>query len=31
MIVLNLRQGFDIVGTFTDDRGEPKIILEKYL
>lgn len=29
MLVLNIKQGFDIVGTFTDERGEPKIILEK--
>jgi predicted GNAT superfamily acetyltransferase len=31
MLILNLRHGFDIVGTYTDDKGEPKIILEKRL
>jgi len=31
MLILNLRHGFDIIGTFTDDKGEPKIILEKRL
>lgn len=31
MLILNLRHGFDIVGTFTDEKGEPKIILEKRL
>jgi len=29
MLILNLRHGMDIVGTYTDERGEPKIILEK--
>ena len=29
MLILNLRHGFDIIGTFTDAKGEPKIILEK--
>ena len=29
MLILNLRHGFDVVGTYTDERGEPKIILEK--
>lgn len=29
MLILNLRHGFDIVGTYTDECGEPKIILEK--
>ena len=28
MLVLNLKSGFDVVGTFTDERREPKIILE---
>jgi ribosomal protein S18 acetylase RimI-like enzyme len=28
MLILNLRHGFDIVGTYTDE-GEPRIILEK--
>ncbi|EGL83361.1 GCN5-related N-acetyltransferase [Caldalkalibacillus thermarum TA2.A1] len=31
MLILNLRHGFDVIGTYTDDRGEPKIILEKKL
>jgi predicted GNAT superfamily acetyltransferase len=31
MLILNLRHGFDVVGTYTDERGEPKIILEKRL
>ncbi|WP_235827911.1 GNAT family N-acetyltransferase [Brevibacillus migulae] len=31
MIILNLRHGFDIIGTWTDDHGEPKIMLEKRL
>lgn len=31
MLILNIREGFDIVGTYTDDRGEPKIMLEKQL
>ncbi|MGC4379215.1 GNAT family N-acetyltransferase [Fictibacillus sp. Mic-4] len=31
MLILNLRHGFDIVGTYTDEKGEPKIILEKRL
>jgi len=29
MLILNLRHGFDIIGTYTDEKGEPKIILEK--
>jgi len=29
MLILNLRHGFDVVGTYTDEKGEPKIILEK--
>lgn len=29
MLILNLRHGFDVIGTFTDDKGEPKLILEK--
>ncbi len=29
MLILNLRHGFDIVGTYTDEKGEPKIILER--
>lgn len=31
MLILNLRHGFDIVGTYTDEKGETKIILEKRL
>jgi ribosomal protein S18 acetylase RimI-like enzyme len=31
MINLNLKHGFRIIGTYTDHRGEPKIILEKKL
>ena len=31
MLLLNIRNGFDIVGTETDERGELKIILEKKL
>ena len=31
MLILNLRHGFDIVGVYTDEKGEPKIILEKQL
>lgn len=31
MLILNIRHDFDVVGTYTDERGEPKIILEKRL
>lgn len=31
MIILNLRHGFDIIGAYTDETGEPKLILEKRL
>ena len=31
MIILNLKNGFEIVGTYTDDKGEPKLVLEKTL
>lgn len=31
MLILNLKNGFDIIGTYTDKKGEPKIILEKKL
>ncbi|WP_323744667.1 GNAT family N-acetyltransferase [Thermaerobacillus caldiproteolyticus] len=31
MLILNLRHGFDIIGTYTDEKGEPKIILKKLL
>ncbi|GIN86206.1 hypothetical protein J6TS2_25920 [Heyndrickxia sporothermodurans] len=31
MLILNIKHGFDVIGTYTDDKGEPKIILEKKL
>lgn len=31
MLLLNIKSGFDVIGTYTDDRGETKIILEKSL
>jgi GNAT superfamily N-acetyltransferase len=31
MLILNIKSGFDIIGTYTDSFGEPKIILEKKL
>ena len=31
MLLLNIKSGFDVIGTYTDDKGEPKIILEKKL
>ena len=31
MLILNIKNGFDVIGTYTDDSGEPKIILEKKL
>lgn len=31
MLILNLKHGFDVIGTYTDEKGEPKIILEKRL
>ncbi|MYL56269.1 GNAT family N-acetyltransferase [Virgibacillus halodenitrificans] len=31
MLVLNIKSGFDVIGTYTDSKGEPKIILEKRL
>ncbi|GGB58341.1 N-acetyltransferase [Lentibacillus populi] len=31
MLLLNIKNGFDIIGTYTDNEGEPKIILEKKL
>lgn len=31
MLILNIKSGFDIIGTYTDEEGEPKIILEKKL
>ncbi len=29
MLILNLRHSFDVIGTYTDGQGEPKIMLEK--
>lgn len=31
MLLLNIKSGFNIIGTYTDNSGEPKIILEKPL
>ncbi|MBO1582269.1 MULTISPECIES: hypothetical protein [Bacillus] len=31
MLILNIKSGFDIIGTYTDEKGEPKIILQKNL
>lgn len=31
MLILNIKNGFDVIGTYTDSSGEPKIILEKSL
>ncbi|WP_243290496.1 GNAT family N-acetyltransferase [Bacillus sp. FJAT-47783] len=31
MLILNLKHGFDIIGTYTDSKGEAKIILQKQL
>lgn len=31
MLILNIKNGFDVIGTYTDSSGEPKIILEKRL
>ncbi|MCB0384710.1 MAG: GNAT family N-acetyltransferase [Bdellovibrionales bacterium] len=31
MIILNLKCGFQIIGTFTDDEGDTKVIMEKTL
>ncbi|WP_375162169.1 GNAT family N-acetyltransferase [Fictibacillus sp. WQ 8-8] len=31
MLILNIKCGFDIIGTYTDSKGELKIILEKKL
>ncbi|WHX28111.1 GNAT family N-acetyltransferase [Virgibacillus halodenitrificans] len=31
MLVLNIKSGFDVIGTYTDSEGEPMIILEKRL
>lgn len=29
MLLLSIKSGFDVIGTYTDDNGEPKIILQK--
>jgi predicted GNAT superfamily acetyltransferase len=31
MLILNLRHGFDVIGTYTDEKGETKILLKKQL
>lgn len=31
MLILNIKTGFDIIGTYTNEKGEFKIILEKIL
>lgn len=31
MLLLNIKNGFDVIGTYTDQDGEIKIILEKSL
>jgi predicted GNAT family acetyltransferase len=31
MLILNIKNGFDVIGTYNDDKGEIKIILEKKL
>lgn len=31
MLICNLRHGFDVIGCYTDELGEPKLILEKRL
>ncbi|MGI2727349.1 MULTISPECIES: GNAT family N-acetyltransferase [Bacillus cereus group] len=31
MLILNIKSGFDIIGTYTNEKGEPKIILQKRL
>ncbi len=31
MLLLNIKSGFDIVGTFVDDKGRHKIVFEKNL
>lgn len=31
MLILNLRYGFNITGLYMDEKGEPKLILEKRL
>lgn len=31
MLILNIKHGYDVIGTYTDNKAEPKIILEKKL
>ena len=31
MLILNIKEGFDVIDVRTDDKGEPKILLEKKL
>ena len=31
MIILNLKHGFEIIGSYTDTKGNAKLILEKHL
>ncbi|WP_404458612.1 GNAT family N-acetyltransferase [Oceanobacillus kapialis] len=31
MLVLNIKNGFDVIETYTDDKGRHKIVLEKEL
>ncbi|QUW23623.1 GNAT family N-acetyltransferase [Sporosarcina sp. Marseille-Q4063] len=31
MLILNIKNGFDVIGTYNEDNGETKIILEKKL
>ena len=31
MIILNLRRGFDIIGSSTDDQGKPRVLMAKNL
>lgn len=31
MLILNIKSGFNVIGTYTDEQGETKIILTKYL
>ena len=31
MLILNIKEGFDVIDVYTDDKGESKILLEKKL
>ena len=31
MLILNIKKGFDVIGVYTDDKSEKKILLEKKL